>query len=314
MTYDRRDVGVGGSLWATGISLVLATCVMIDHYIKNIRNIGYLEAQRRLQFLILSPIIIAWPSWVILVLGTGAGILEYVGDMFKGIALFIFIDYSIRLVGWDRDENQSEYSPARAEGCFIRLVKVRNICGCLGSTQLKNQEDVSWFLNKIRIAAFQYCIVLFCLLVVSIILKLISGDYLRYGNMDPGYGYFWISMFKVITSTIALYQVYVFSKNVSAIPEMRKINVNFKFFTIIVGFIVTQYQFPAIGGLSRISGFSNEDSRSDITSYTSNLLLCIEMIAMSFMQTAVFNINDYKNNPFKVDLEEKFRDRILTSS
>mmetsp|Transcript_14116 Transcript_14116/g.14174 ORF Transcript_14116/g.14174 Transcript_14116/m.14174 type:complete len:120 (+) Transcript_14116:432-791(+) len=113
--------------------------------------------------------------------------------------------------------------------------------------------------------------------------------------MDPTYGFFWINMFKMLSATVALYQLFTYLKNISQIPEMRLLQIRSKSYMILLTLVLTLYQSAIIGGLSRWSSVSDEQnySRENITSYTSNLLICVEMIVLALIQGTIFTAEDY---------------------
>jgi len=296
MTYDRRELGIGAGIWVSAIILVFATFLALWNIYDHYKHMYYPQAQKILMVILTAPILIGWPSWVIVLVGEDVGILEVVTDIVKSLMIILFVEYTLRLIGWRMDSTGSHYDYDKVESSFSQLENGTHLCPCFGKIPLKTSEDVKIFIWRVRFAGIQYGIVFFFAAIAATLLLTVDGDNYHYGELDPHYGYFWINMIKIVVSAIAMYHLLLYLTNIHKIHELKHMNVDPKFLAVKIAFIGTQIQPTVIGSLADWGAIADTDEYDvdQITSYTTYLLLSIEMIIFAFVQGLIFPPREYK--------------------
>ncbi|CAG9323690.1 unnamed protein product [Blepharisma stoltei] len=298
--YNQRDIGIGGAIWVSGITLLIASFISLRHIWVNNKNPHYREAQKWLNVILLGPMLVGWPCWAIVIVGSAIGLLEVAADVMKALIVYVFVEYTIRMLGWQSDSTGSHYDPMKVDVAVSSVEKVKHKCPCFGSISLETPKHVHSFLWRVKWAMIQYGLTFLLSAVASCILLYgFSTDYLHYGSSDFQYGYVYINYAKIVTSIYAMYFMMMFMKVTKEVKELKNLNMTPKFKVIEYAFMVTQIQ-PSIIGLAASYGLiadtTDDDSVKYVTIYTSNLLLCVEMIILAFVNWVVFPISDYKGH------------------
>lgn len=298
MDYNARDIGVGGAIWVAAIILLIASILSITQVIQYAKHQYFPDAQKKLYIVLLGPVLIGWPCWLILIFGTRVGLLEVATDIMKALIVYFFIEYTIKIIGWEIDSTGSHFNAMKVDTAISAIEKVKHRLPCFGHVNLKDPKHVHSFLRRVKAAVIQYGIVFFFSAIASGLLLYYDGDRLNYGSMNLSSGYVYINFIKIFTSIYAMYWTLQFLRVVRQIPELKFLHMNPKFKTIELVFILTNLQPTIIGFLASyglIADYTDSESVRTIAGYTSNLLLCVEMIIFAFVQRLVFPLNDYKN-------------------
>ena len=87
--------------------------------------------------------------------------------------------------------------------------------------------------------------------------------------------------------------------HVNKIPEMSSLQILHKFVIIKLGLLFTEFQPIVVGIFADLDliASTSKYSTSEITLYTNSLLLCSEMIIMSFLLVLIYPTEDYNKSP-----------------
>ena len=239
-----------------------------------------------------------WIEYIILLISSKGDFLFYLTEALKSILIFIFIDMTIKITGWENLES-SCYSEAKFESVLIRIIEFKGICS---NTSLNNHEDVKWFILKVKIANVQYCIVSIGLLFVSIFLKYASGDNLQFGDISLNYGFIWLTIFKIFSSSLEILQFIVIGNCISEVGSVKSFRFKEKFRLFKYCLILTDLQPLIISILSKFTNiFGNSQSDSEKSTFIISIFYLVEIFSfltasLNTFSTREFGITEKSDN------------------
>ena len=310
MSYDQRSLGVGGGIWVAGITMVIASLLAFYNVYDHCKSKVYPQAQKFLYFILLAPVFVGWPSWLVLVAGDAIGILEYVGDLAKALLVLLFTQYVIKMLGTEVNDSICQYSQDKVYSRLTSLGKTKHLSKCFGEISLRSTKEAKSFLRRIQFSAWQYLVVLVIITVLGVVLTLIDKDYIKVGSFEAESANLWISLVKITATLIAVYHLFLLSYAVLAFKDLEKIGMKAKFRTVQLAFMITQIQSTLIGTLAESGAIADTDDydTDQISLFTTNLLMCVEMIILAFVQGIVFSTEDFLNS------QEEIQQSLLKES
>ena len=311
MSYDQTSIGIGGAIWAAGISMSITSYICLLTIISQIKNWKYPAAQRPVILICLIPILIGWESWAVLVLGEILGALEFVTDIAKAIGVICFNRYVVRILGWDEEDSKFIFNRSKAERELCLLGEIKFPCKCCKPLSIESEEQAKGYINRVSISGIQFFIVVVFVFILSIVVYAVTDqENLQYAYMDIDSAYLWTSALKTISMVFAIYNMILFSGAAARFEDSTGFKLRHKFRTVQIAFLLTQPQALVIGFLADFGWIADEDDggSESIALFTLNLVLCTEMVVLAFVMSVVFSANDYNSPPKHTELRENLLD------
>lgn len=244
------------------------------------------------------PILIGWAGWFELLEDKKTLTLNFTQNLFKSACLASFMLYIERMLGWDQDNGKNIYSEeikfrllvtGRAPKCLYRCIKFKPI---------ESLDDAKKYMTTIRFYVLQLCVFLVFFGIIGTIV-IFTTDMFKFGEQSLNSIWFYFNVIQVISSIFAILFLLNLGMYVNTLPEMTSLQILHKFVIIKLGLLFTEFQPFVISGIAMTGAIvDNSDySNEEITLYTSNLLLCSEMIIMSFLIILIFPNSDYLKTP-----------------
>ncbi|CAG9334813.1 unnamed protein product [Blepharisma stoltei] len=308
MTYDQRELGIGAGIWVSGISLIVASYICLSMIYENRKHRYFYEAQKMLDFIYFAPIIIGWPTWVIILLGNEGGIFEYIVDIYKAMIFYFLISYVLAMIGRISDGKGYVYNQEKMINSFLSIERTGFFFLFCGKIKLRNKKWVKSFLFYVRLISVLYIVTYICIFIAILLLLYVDGDNLHYGEIDPNYGYFWINITIICVTILSSHALYTFIHTIKKIPNLKGFRIKSKFYIIEVFAMLIQVQPLIFSAFAEWNWISDNDKyeTDEIASFTSNFILCIEMVIFAFMLKVLFPYTDYipstdsSNEPLKI--------------
>ena len=203
----------------------------------------------------------------------------------------IYID---RMLGC---QDQNVYSETKKLKVLCTNTSPKCIFSCIKFPAITSEAEAKNYLFNIKVFVLQFCVVLAICGMVGGCLIVTNTEY---GNQSTELDsvWLWFSVMQVISSTFALLFLLNFGMYVNKIPEMASFQIINKFIIIKLGILFTEFQPVVVGIFTNLDliASTSKYSKDEITLYTNSLLLCSEMVIMSFLLILIFPVSDYKKS------------------
>ncbi|OMJ65187.1 hypothetical protein SteCoe_38878 [Stentor coeruleus] len=295
---DRNNLAESSSIGVTAVILSVASIISLYKIYSLFKSRLYFEAQKYLICIFLMPILIGWAGWIELLEEKKTPTLGFTQNLFKSACLASFMLYVERILGWEQDNGQNVYSEEIKFRSLVTGKAPRCLCRCIKFKPIETTEDAKKYMNIVRFYVLQLCVILVFLGIIGLII-ILTTDKFKFGEQSLDSIWFYFNMIQAISSVFALLILLNFGMYVNALPDMGSLQILHKFAIIKLGLLFTEFQPIIISGIARTGAIVDDSdySNDEITLYTSNLLLCSEMIIMSFLIILIFPDSDYLKTP-----------------
>ncbi|CAG9330343.1 unnamed protein product [Blepharisma stoltei] len=296
---DHDNLEESSAIIVTAIALLIAS-IVVFYQIHIFRvNLKYKQAQIRCIAIFMSPVVIGWASWACFFSGEEIRFIQVLIQLVKGAALFLFMQYVETLLGWTDSDGVNSFSSDILEKVLMNQHQAKCCFGCIKPYPLATQNQVKKYMRKMKIGVFQFIAVMIVTALIAIII--IGSNYDDYieGDVYDTSSWLWMSLCRSISSMFALIYLFNFAFFVEKVPEMRDFKIKLKFFIVKLTLIITEFQPLIVGLFARLNliASTGKYSVSEITDYTNAMLMCSEMIVVSFLQLLVYPLTDYDGLP-----------------
>ncbi|CAG9333824.1 unnamed protein product [Blepharisma stoltei] len=291
---DHDSLGESSAVGVMGVILIIASIIVLIQMMHHKRNFLYPPAQKRIFLLLLTPLVIGWSSWVCLLVGSKIAAIDSLISADRALNIWAFITYIEKMLGHTIESDQAAFSKEKMTQLLMKQEKAS--CFFCGKFYFTNEARAQAYIKRIKFGAYQYIFVLLSAAIITTIL--VTTRYNSYSIEHGSNGAIWLTIAKSASMVLAMIYTLLFIWFVKKIPEMRYLKLQPKF-------AVTQFalQLTVIQPLI-ITLFATEDliistdidSVDNITSWTSNLLLCSEMIIFTFLQFMIYPVSDYDSS------------------
>lgn len=300
---DYDNLSESASIGVTAVILTIVSFMTLYTIALHRMNFFYPSAQRFLMIIFIMPIFIGWTTWTELLLEKEGRGVEYLINLFKSLCLGSFMIYVERMLGCVKSGSDNEFNQDKAYEVLTSLENEFRFLGCFKVKPIENKEQAKKYLMIVKILVLQACVVLICLGVAGVIIIGVTGTSdLKNGEYSSVFLIF--SIINSISSLTALFTLLHYGFYTNKLPLMKNLKVMHKFIIIKLAILFTEVQPLIIQIFSRNNLIANTDKYEAeyITAYTNALLLCSEMIIVSFLLLLIFPLDDYKVN---FELREK---------
>lgn len=299
MGYDHSELGVVASTSTSAIAMVVVTVVCIIEVKLNLQRINYPEAQHRLTFLLMAPIIIGWLTFCILYTPEYDRIITAALLGYKAAYLYNFNRYCERLLGWTMKNGDFVHSREKSMECLQAIGEESHAAmyKCFGKIPLFTKEQADMFLRRTWVLVFQLMVVLLMISLLIIILEFaIPYDYYEYGRDSFAAGFIYICVIRSISTAIATYRVLLFCTVMSHVPRLKPLKILWKFTALKFAVLLPENQ-PLILSVLAAAGLIADDySRVEQMAFVNSLLVIDEMLILACVQWYVFGPEDYSKH------------------
>lgn len=313
MGYDNDDLGIASGRSLALFLVAISSFMTLSHVFPYLYRAKYVVAQRWISIYLMYPLVVGWIAWAQLIIGEPTIYLEFLRNMFKGMACLSFAMYLIRVIGWENDSFRFEYRKERMVLKFQELRTINRTFKCLGTYTLNTRFEVEKFIGIMLRNVIQYLVVINICFFASLIC------YLAYGfsidtDIDSSrpIAYLCVQVFKGISNVTAIATLRMLSKNASRISELRFINISGKCKTAILSIMLLQFQPNFVTLLARTGYLGNLDDYTlkEISLWTNSMLFCIDSVILASIIRWVFPLTDYDKAPS--DRESLVKEENLT--
>lgn len=301
VNYD--NLSESASIGVTAVILVIVTCMTIYTIVLHRMNFFYPSAQRFLMIIFTMPIFIGWTTWTELLLEKEGRGVEYLINLFKSLCLASFMIYVERMLGCIKSGSENEFSQDKAYEVLTSLENEFRFLGCFKVRPIQTKDQAKKYLRTVKMLVLQACVLLICLGIAGVIIIGATGTSdLKNGEYSTVFLIF--SIINSISSLTALFTLLHYGLYTNKLPQLKNLKVMHKFIIIKLAILFTEVQPLIIQIFSRNGLIANTDKYDVeyITAYTNALLLCSEMIIVSFLLLLIFPLDDYREN---LELREK---------
>lgn len=295
---DRDNLAESSSIGVTAVVLVIASSISLYQMCRILRPARYMEAQKYLICIFLMPVLIGWAAWIELLKDKKTLTLSFTHNFFKSVCLVSFMFYIEKMLGWDQINGKNTYSEEKKISLLITDEAPKCLYRCIKFKPISTREDAQKYMVVIKFYILQFSAVLMLLGIIGLIIILSTSEY---KFSDPSSKSIWVyfSGIQFISSIIALLFLLNFGMYVNKIPEMHSLQIIHKFVIIKLGLIFTELQPLIISGIASSGAIvsTSDYSTEEITIYTNSLLICTEMVIMSFLLILIFPVSDYEKSP-----------------
>ena len=286
-------IGVTASL------IVIETIMTIYIVITYQKKTKFKTAQKYLILLFFFPIAISWIAWVELLADESIKQIDFLMNLFKALTLSSFLKYVETLLGWIEKDNKNEFSSERLyENLRSDDINPRFLCKKF--QQLNTIEKSKIFLKKVRICVYQAVITLIIIGIIGAISLFMINDPTTQNKI-----FFILQVGRSFSSAFAIAGLFIIGWYANILPEMFGLNIFHKLLVIKFGILFTEFQ-PLLIEIFAWTGLIANTSKysvAQITIYTHSLLICIEMICMSFLIVILFPLSDFDEFPIKKSIK-----------
>lgn len=293
---DHDNLEASSSIGVTGTILVLVTLMVLWNIHRYFKQCEYREVVMNLIILFSMPVFIGWTSWISLYNKKELVAISFLSNLFKSICLVTFFLYIEKMLG--RVENgRLLYSSSKKLERLCSNVPPKCALRCIKVKEITNEIEARAYLKRIRISVYQFCFVLIGIAIIGTIMMIATDDY----DANDSKFKTTFTLFRSIegiSSVIALCALLNIGIYVDRLPGMEGLSIIHKFIIIKLGLIFTELQpiiiqiFAELDLISSTSKYSVEE----ITIYTNALMVCSEMIIISFLILLVYPLKDYKSS------------------
>ena len=280
---------------SAAVMLSMSSFMCLSQVIKYAKNLRYPRAQKLAMGILLMPVLIGWTKWVNLVTLNYIEQTEFVLTIFKCISLTCFYFFIISLMGWCDEGHRIAFSKENFE---VTKGQMQNLTlrFIWRKFHIKNQEDANYFLKRCKFMILQFPVFITLLVVLSIIFYTTEVGF-KAGYIAADSSWLWVQLFKGLSSIVGIIGLVQYSFMLSKTSNLKKLSVKSKFVIMKLSIIFTELQ-PNVINVFAMAGViadKNEYSTEEITTYTNSMLLCSEMIVVSFLQYQIYPLNEYFN-------------------
>ena len=206
------------------------------------------------------------------------------------------------MLGWIQNNGENVYSEDQVYH-ILCSTKTDTSFQCCKFKPISDKEKAKRYLMKIEIVTYGYIIILVSLILVGAFIILINMEDDTDDLRSVFYVFFVIKTCATIPAAAGLTHFGMF---VSTIPAMKDYQIMNKFNFINASILLTEAQPTFIAlfaswGLIADTGAYDEDTTSD---YANALLLCSEIMILSFIMFLVFPLTDYDVPTYMKEIPE----------
>ena len=295
---NQDNLAESSAIGVTAVVLLAASVIALLHLRSFYRQPYYPSAQKYLICIFLMPIFIGWSAWIELLREEKAKSVDFTINVFKSLCLASFMMYIDKMLGWVQVNGKNIYSETKMLEVLCSENRPQCLFGCVKFNKLKTIQDSKNYLFRMRLFVFQFCVVLLVLGITGGSIMLSTGGF-QNNSLSESSIWLWFTLMQSISSIFALCYLLGFGMYVNKIPEMANLQILHKFGIIKLGILFTEFQPLIIGIFSDAGVIANTSkfSTAEITLYTNSLLLCSEMVIMSFLLILIYPIEDYCKSP-----------------
>lgn len=294
------------AVFVSAVVLTIVTIIAMSQIFRFFTSGIYPSAQRALCVLFFLPVAIGWISLEHVYTKEKNVIAEKFLNLYKAMALFSFMYYMNRMLGWTVADGKSFYTEEASANILMKQGKADCYLKCIPTSPLTTPEECRWFVKKTNFGVLQMALMLVFLELLGVVL--IFYDYCLFKYVKEGLLYEIVLIggivMKFTSSGIALNFILNYSLFCAKIPEFRDLAIMSKFVILKLAMFLTEIQTLIIYGFALIyvKVYDTEQSALTVTLYTNSLLLCSEMIICGILQFTIFPISDFHFHPI---LKEK---------
>jgi hypothetical protein len=295
---DHDNLSESASVGVTAVVLTMASVVALFHLYRNFNPPHYIEAQKYLIPLFSMPILIGWSGWIEIMETKKSITISFTINLFKAFCLASFMMYTDKMLGWETGNGKNYYSEEKKLAVMCTDTEPKCLLRCIKFKPIRDKEDARNYLFKVKVYVFQFCACLMFIGIVGGSIMLATEDY-ETNKLKISSVWLWFYLMQLISSVFALLYLLNFGMFVNKIPEMATLQILHKFVIIKLGILFTELQPLVISVFSSLDliASTSKYSKDEITLYTNSLLLCSEMILMSFLLILIFPVDDYSKTP-----------------
>jgi hypothetical protein len=284
---DRQDI----PLWIGGYCAILAAALATFQILEHLSHFGDPDCQCKVVRILFMVPLYAMTSWLSMVFPGGVGdVLNLIRDAYEAYALYNFFALMMEQMG-GIDNLYRELMAEEREP--VDHVWPLNHC-------MEAMRVTPTFVRRCRLSLVQFMI-LKPILAITVIALVASH---RYGELfDLGQGHFWTFIIYNTTYTIALVALWYFYLGME--PFLVGKNALPKFLCIKAIIFMTYWQGMIIEILEATAGLPTFDYWSEDNAATGlqDLLVCIEMLFVSFAHKFCFTVEEYSQRSHDIDFE-----------
>ena len=222
------------------------------------------------------------------------------------MALFSFMYYMNRMLGWTVADGKSFYTEEAADNILMKQEKADCYIKCLPGAPLTTPAQCRRFVGWTNFGVLQMALVIVLLELIGV--GLVFYDYCLFKYVKTGLLYEFVVIggvsIKFCSSGVALNFILNYSLFCAKIPEFRDLAIMSKFVILKLAMFLTEIQAMIIYAfaLLYVKYYDTDQDVVKVTLYTNSLLLCSEMIICGILQFTIFPISDFHFHPI---LKEK---------
>ncbi|OMJ73111.1 hypothetical protein SteCoe_28285 [Stentor coeruleus] len=295
---DRDNLAESSSIGVSAVVLVISSTMSLHQMYRFFSPARYFEAQKYLISIFLMPVLIGWVAWVELLRDKKTLTLTFTYNLFKSICLICFMLYIEKMLGWEQINGKNVYSDEKKINLLITDEAPKCIYSCIKFSPIRTKEDAQKYMTMVKIYILQFSVVLIIFGVIGLIMILSTSEY-KFSSPSTKSVWMYFSGVQFISSLLALLFLLNFGMYVNKMPEMHSLQILHKFVIIKLGLIFTELQPLIILGIASSGAIvsTSDYTTEEITVYTNSLLICTEMIIMSFLLILIFPVSDYEKSP-----------------
>ena len=273
-------------VWAFAGACTLLSCWLTISQVRGHRNhFSRPDEQRKIIGILLIVPIFAVNSWLSLRFHHASVYIDMVRDCYEGYVLHLFL--SLMIVYLSPEAHKIEELTAALPDDRKYISHPFPLGWCLQPWRVDKT-----FLKSCKRATLQFCIMKPAATILASILE--SQDLYREGEIDLSYGYVYISFAMNLSITWAAWVLVLFY--LAFKPELAPHQPAYKFLCIKAVLFLSFWQSVALAIAAQLSWIHEIGSytSTDVKTGINNLLLCIEMLFISYLHKRAFPYRQYK--------------------
>ena len=292
--------------FVSAVVLTIVTILALSQIAKFWFSGIYPSAQRALCVLFFLPVMIGWISLEHVYTKEKDHLMEKILNLYKAMALFSFMYYMNRMLGWTVADGKSFYTEEASANILMKQEKADCYLKCIPGFPLGTPAQCRRFVKYTNLGVLQMALMLVILELIGV--GLIFYDYCLFKYVKTGFLYEIVVIggisIKFCSSGIALNFILNYALFCAKIPEFRDLAIMSKFVILKLAMFLTEIQAIIIYGFAwlYVRYYDSDEDALQVTLYTNSLLLCSEMIICGILQFTIFPISDFYFHPI---LKEK---------
>ncbi|CAG9319070.1 unnamed protein product [Blepharisma stoltei] len=313
MAYNFDEIGTRSTVAVSVFLLSLSSLFTLIHIKNHCISLKYAEAQILILALALTPSVIGWCSWITIVLGPDWAQLDLIGISYMSIAALSFFYYTLKLFGWEANPGFNVYRYGKIQHRLISLGSIKSVFIWMGSMRIGNCSEAMGYLNLVKLGVFQFAFVLAGIGIAGVIIQFADSELMDYGNPDIYHAWLWLRVAEAASALIAFLVLHSWKQTMKRIEDLSKLKIDSKFQVIAWCLLLPSIQPIPMALLSKYGIIADSDANSvkEVTVFTHNFLLIIEMIAAGILQVVSFQPEEFYVEEVSTELEDKNENKYL---